>query len=105
MFALCAATVLIKGGGSGMSSGKGDRGKARENTNVYTEVELSDGEPPFWGEDWFSQLVHSVRPVAMEVAERRKPDWPLHSEAVRRTLRVSQKSKKEIPNYTNRNLE
>jgi hypothetical protein len=33
----------------------------------------------------------------MEVAERRKPDWPLHSEAVRRTLRASQESKKEIP--------
>jgi hypothetical protein len=47
------------------------------------------GDPP--------ERERSVRPVAMEVAERRKPDWPLHSEAVTRTLRVSQESKKEIP--------
>ena len=39
----------------------------------------------------------SVRLVAMEVAERRKPNCSLRSEAVRRTLRVSQESKKEIP--------
>jgi hypothetical protein len=32
-------------------------------------------------------------------AERRKADWPLHSEAVRRTLTVGQESKKEIPVY------
>ena len=61
--------------------------------------------PRHKGDAAATRLVHSVRPVAMEVAERRKPDWPLHSEAVRHTLRVSQKSKKEIPNYTNRNLE
>jgi hypothetical protein len=30
-------------------------------------------------------------------AERRKPDWALHSEAVRRMLTVGQESKKEIP--------
>jgi len=30
-------------------------------------------------------------------AERRKPDWPLHPEAVRRMLTVGQESKKEIP--------
>ncbi len=38
-----------------------------------------------------------MSPVATEVAERRKPDWHLHSEAVRRTLTLSQESKKEIP--------
>jgi hypothetical protein len=38
-----------------------------------------------------------VRPVATEVAERQKPDWPLHSEAVRRMLTVDRESKKEIP--------
>ena len=47
------------------------------------------GDPP--------ERERSVRPVATEVAERRKPDWPLHSEAVRRMLTVGQESKKEIP--------
>jgi len=38
-----------------------------------------------------------VLPVVAGGAERRKPDWPLHSEVVRRMLTVGRESKKEIP--------
>jgi len=47
------------------------------------------GDPP--------KRERSVRPLAMEVSERQKPDWPLHSEGVRRTLMLSDESKKEVP--------
>jgi hypothetical protein len=54
-----------------------------------------DGERP--GRVMAEPQIRRVRPVATEVAERRKPAWPLHSEGVKRTLSVSQESKKEIP--------
>jgi hypothetical protein len=47
----------------------------------------------------FSTLQRGRRVPSMVAggAGRRKPDWPLRSEAVKRTLTVGQELKKEIP--------
>jgi hypothetical protein len=44
-----------------------------------------------------SRREEGAPPVVAGGAERRKPDWPLYSEAVRRMLTAGLESKKEIP--------